>query len=435
MLIYLLLIALSIYFFIVIKRARRYKYRVSEDYIYDLKSNFISESKLDNFILQLPDNYKKYDTIIVEITLSFKFQSYLFKPYIRLGKTKYYFEYGASGVRYLNLSHSGTKKVHFDIYHTTLKNSSVKIYAYQNNIDLSNDNILILAPHADDAELAAFGLYKRAKNVTIITTTAGEHGLCNYCDLYKNDRLKSTLKKAELRAFDAISVPIHGDVSIDNSLALGYFGGTLKEMKTNPKHRVVSKVDGIANMQNFRKVSHASIRLKENTNPDYISFIEDLKEIVIQLKPDIIVTPHPSIDSHPDHKQTTLSIIEVLEELKYNAKLLLYTNHLELSEIYPIGTLHSSISLPPNKKYFYFEALFSFNLDKDLQNDKFFALESIHDLRDSLLHISLKKSLKHLNKMLKRKISGRDKSYYKRAIRSNELFFVVDSKNSNKLLT
>ncbi len=33
---------------------------------------------------------------------------------------------------------------------------------------------MILAPHADDAELAAFGLYSSAENVSIITLTQGE---------------------------------------------------------------------------------------------------------------------------------------------------------------------------------------------------------------------------------------------------------------------
>ncbi len=33
---------------------------------------------------------------------------------------------------------------------------------------------MMLAPHADDAELAAFGLYSRADNVSIVTLTQGE---------------------------------------------------------------------------------------------------------------------------------------------------------------------------------------------------------------------------------------------------------------------
>jgi LmbE family N-acetylglucosaminyl deacetylase len=187
-------------------------------------------------------------------------------------------------------------------------------------------------------------------------------------------------------------------------------------------------------MNRFRAVSHAKVKLSQKVEPTYHAFINDLKEMIEQTKPTIIITPHPIIDTHPDHQQTTLALIDVLKETNHRCKLLLYTNHLKLSETYPIGAMHSSVTLPPNKKEFYFDALYSFELDKELQIDKFFALESIHDLRDSLLFISIKKSFGHLNKMIKRKITGKDKSYYKRAVRANELFFVVESENIEKLL-
>ena len=95
--------------------------------------------------------------------------------------------------------------------------------------------------------------------------------------------------------------------------------------------------------------------------------------------------------------------------------------------------MHSSITLPPNKTAFYFDSVYSFDLDISLQSDKFFALEAIHDLRDSLVFISIKKAYKQFNKMFKRVLSGKDKSYYKRAVRANELFFVVESEKLDNL--
>jgi len=138
-----------------------------------------------------------------------------------------------------------------------------------------------------------------------------------------------------------------------------------------------------------------------------------------------ILTHHPN-DLHQDHKQTTLSTIEILKELNYKTKLLLYTNHLSQSQTYPLGEIGTAITLPPNKKEFYFDAVYSFCLDDNLQKDKFFALEAMHDLRNPQINISIKHSLKHLNKLIKRKLSTKDKSYYRRSIRANELFFVVD---------
>ena len=36
--------------------------------------------------------------------------------------------------------------------------------------------------------------------------------------------------------------------------------------------------------------------------------------------------------------------------------------------------------------------------------------------------------------MIKREVTGKDKSYYKRAVRANELYFVVESENIDKLM-
>ncbi len=433
MIFYILFSIFCIYLFIVLKRAKRYKYDTSKDYTYDLEKNFISTVKIDNYTFNLPDNYKEFDSLFLKINLSFNLLSYFLKPYIKIENTKHFFEYGAKGDRYLNISHTVERTVNFTQKNISLSNIDATLYGYKNNIDLSKKT-LIFAPHADDAEIAAFGLYKAAKDVTIVTTTIGEHGLCNYCDIYNNDRLKNSLKKAELRTVDALTVALLGNVEIANSLTLGYFGGSLKWMSQNQDKKASSYIDGFNNMNSFRKVSHAKVKLQSEVEPTYEAFINDLNEIITQVKPDIIITPHPTIDSHQDHKHTTLGLIKAMKSLDFSCKLLLYTNHLELSETYPIGSINSSISLPPNFKEFYFDSLYSFELESEMQIDKFFALESIHDLRDSLIFFSIKRSFKHLNKMIKRRVTGKDKSYYKRSVRANELFFVVESKNVDKLI-
>jgi LmbE family N-acetylglucosaminyl deacetylase len=432
MITFLITLLVLFYIFIVFKRYRRYKYDTSKDYLYDLSSHLLMQTELKSNKLSISDRYKDYDTLIAQITLKKDISSYFFKPYIEIESVKYFFEYGAIGMRYIVLDAS-KREFDFTPHNLTLKDNSVKLYAYSSDISLEDDSILIFAPHADDAEIAAFGLYKEAKNITIVTTTAGEHGLCNYCDIYNQDRVKNALKKAELRAYDALSIPLLGGVDIQNSLALGYFGGTLKEMSERAKEVFVSKVDGITDMRNFRRVNHSHIKLKENVEASYSFFMQDLQDIISEIKPTLIITPHPDIDSHIDHKQTTYSVIEALESLNHTAKLMLYTNHLQLSETYPIGEISSAVNLPPNMKDFYFDSIYSFALNKDLQSDKYFALEAIHDLRDSSLVISIKSSYRHLKKLIKRKIFGKDKSYFKRAVRANELFFILESENIKKL--
>ena len=424
-------ILFAIYLFVVFKRAKKYKYDTAKDYLYDLKSPLLHELTLSKNSLTLPIEYKEFDTLFLKIALKFCPFSYFLKPFIELEGVKHFFEYGAKGVRYLNISHIKNAHITLTCKHLKLQTKDITLYGYNNTIDLSK-KILILAPHADDAEIAAFGLYKTAKDVTIVTTTIGEHGMCNYCDLYK-DKTTAALKKAELRTYDALCVPLLGGVDLKNSLTLGYFGGSLKWMNEHPSERAISHIKSFGEMNNFRKVSHADIKLPVHVEPRFDSFLNDLEQIILQTQPEYIITSHPEIDSHPDHKYTTYALIEVLKKVDLTCKLLTYTNHLSLSETYPIGELHSSITLPPNKNPFYFDSVYSFELDESLQKDKFFALEAIHDLRDSLVSISIKKAYKHFNKMLKRVISGKDKSYFKRAVRANELFFVVEYNNIERL--
>jgi len=428
---YALVIALVFYIYIVIKRVKKYNYDTTKDYIYNLEKDFIATVELQNSSFRL--SYDAYDTLFLKVEFSFNPISYFLKPYITIQNQKHYFEYGTKGIRYLNLSGIDAGEVSVDLHYLSLKEKSLSLYGYKNSINLQ-EPLLILAPHADDAEIAGFGLYKSAKNVTIVTTTIGEHGNCNYCDIYNQNRAKATLKKAELRVIDALSVGLYGGVDIKDSIALGYFGGTLQWMQENPDKDASSLREGIEDRNKFRRVSHANIKLPAVTRPNYKAFVDDLVLIISQFKPANILTPHPAIDSHPDHKYTTYALLDALKETKHRCNIVAYTNHLALSESYPVGSMHASITLPPNFKEFYFDSIYSFNLEPDLQIDKFFALEAIHDLRDSSIQISIKKAYKHLSRLITRVIKGKDKSYYRRAVRANELFFVIESENSDRLL-
>ncbi len=426
---YMLILLLFISFFIVFKKATKYKYDQKKDYIYDLKKHFIKEIDLDttNLDLQTDDNY---DTLFLEIKITTNLLSYFVKPYMQIGNTKHSFEYGARGLRYINISHIKSN----DQIKTNIKLASKtsKLYGFKNKIDLESDTILILAPHADDAEIAAFGLYKTAKNVTIVTTTMGEKGVCNYCDFYAGNKTEAAQKKAHLRLLDALHIPSFGEVAVENSIALGYFGGSLEFMYNNTEQNAVSSIKDFGSMQKYRKVNHAKIQLPQKVDPNFQAFYNDIKEIVTQLQPKIIITPHPQIDSHPDHKYTTLSLLKALDNLKLDTQILLYTNHLKQSEIYPIGEMFGSVDLPVNFSKFKYDSIYSFILNDELQKEKYFALEAIHDLRDSFLPISLKRAYKNCTRLLKKELLTKDKSYFRRAVRKHELFFVLQHKNYKK---
>ena len=426
---YLVLLFFILYIFIIFKRLKKYKYNQKQDYIYKLQNYYIQTITIKNNKLQIPSN--RPDTLFLEITLHNSFRTYFSKPYIEIDYIKHFFEFAANGVRYLNISH--IKEGVITDTNAIFNQEEIKLYGFNNQIQ-QDLQTLIIAPHADDAELSAFGLYSWLKSVNIVTITAGENGVCNYCDIYE-DTESAALKKGELRAFDAITTPLLGGLQLDDSLALGYFGSRLKDMRKEPHKEFYSYVKTIRSIKNFRKVSHSHIGLQENPSPTFNNLKKDLKEILLTTKPKIIVTPHPMIDSHPDHKESTYLLIELLLELNLEIKLLLYTNHLNISELYPHGEMGSSITLPPLfQEELLFDSIFSFELNKHKQRDKYFAIESMHDLRDSLLAISLKKAFKLTQKLFKTSIMTKDKSYFRRAVRANELFFVVQKRDTLELL-
>jgi hypothetical protein len=106
-----------------------------------------------------------------------------------------------------------------------------------------------------------------------------------------------------------------------------------------------------------------------------------------------------------------------------------------LNEYYPYGEMGGTISLPPSfDKKLYFDGIYSHPLSKTKQQDKLFAFEAMHDLRPDTEWRFIKGSIKMALRKIRDKIKG-ENSYYKRALRSNELFFVVNFKNIGKLGT
>ncbi len=423
MLFYLFFILVFLYFALVLKRLKKYKYDQKQDYIYNIEENYLTTLDLTNNTIDLSDIDAVYDTLFLKIELGSNFLSYLFKPYIKIEDSKHYFEYGARGIRYINLSHISRTSLNFSLHAVTLNSKQCKLYGYKNGVDTSK-KILILAPHADDAEIAAFGYYASHPNSTAVTITLGEDGNCNYCQ-GSNNKKEATLTKIKLRLHDSLSIPLLGGLNSKNILHLGYFGSSLEFMYKNKGVKATSKVIPELDINSFRNVTHTDYNLQSNITATYESLVKDLDTIITSLQPDIIITPHPQIDSHSDHKYTTLFLLDVLETHNCKPQLYLYTNHHIMGESYPLGSIHSAIDLPPSKSLFTLQSICSFPLNKTLQSDKFFALEAHHDLRNPFVFLSVQESYALVVKLIRRKIFSKDKSYFRRAVRENELFFVI----------
>jgi hypothetical protein len=182
------------------------------------------------------------------------------------------------------------------------------------------------------------------------------------------------------------------------------------------------------NINTFRKYNVSKLQTYLKGSSNWISLVENIKVLLDTIKPELIITPYPVIDSNSDHKFTTVALLEALKGKNIrNGRLLLYTNHHSKSEFFPFGNSGYGITLPPNfNDSLYFNSIYSIPLSTTIQNDKMFALEAMNDLRLDTEWLNVKGSAKITSEIFLRKILAKDKDYFRRAVRSNELFFVVD---------
>ncbi len=335
-------------------------------------------------------------TAFLKINVETTFMSKFFYPYIELSagdvSITQYFEHDTKGIRYINIS-SLLEKGEVDLIlngkYISLDEDAVELISFKKN-NIRKQKILVVAPHPDDAEIAAYGLYSDNNQSYIITVTAGESGEFNYNEIYKNKE-EHYLKKGVLRTFDSITIPMLGGIPPEHILNLGFFDGTLTDM-FNDKSKVVSGAKtNISDINTFRKQNISTIANNLSGNSSWNSLVENLTYLIEEVDPDIIVTPYPALDSHPDHKFSSVALFEAIKKAgKQDGKLFLYSNHFTLysnnltilNEYFPYGKMGGTISLPPNfDKTLYFDSIYSHSLSINKQKDKLFALEGMHDLR------------------------------------------------------
>ncbi|MBF0302978.1 MAG: PIG-L family deacetylase, partial [Desulfamplus sp.] len=369
------------------------------------------------------------------------------------------------------------------------KDQPIEVILFRNQ-EITNSKILIIAPHPDDAEIAAFGLYSgqgyysgsspsnrslqsrgnNQKNIYIVTVTAGDAGTYQYDEIYSNRR-NHFLKKGRLRTWNSITVPLLGGVPPENILNLGFFDGTLQKMFDVNPETVKSLYTGISNVKIFRRQNISPLANILEGEANWDSLVTNLENLLNTIEPDIIVAPYPALDRHPDHKFSSIALFEAIKRAAISNKnrqykidventdyaadknyerhdnyakhensnyeddahydirrgfLYLYTNHFVLNEYYPYGKMGAVISPPPVfEKTIYFKSIYSHLLSPDRQREKILSLEAMNDLRPDTSWRFSGDALNMAFASIKRDIMGKNVSYYRRAIRNNELFFVV----------
>lgn len=187
-------------------------YRPQEDYRYQFPPDAVQLGGcIERGCLHLAGDLPDADTLILEVRLETTWVGHLRDPRVYVGGDRQDFERGVGGRRYLNLSGQEEAlragSLRFDSRYCRL-GAEVRLYAMRNP-DYTQRRVLIIAPHADDAELAAFGLYSHTPEVAIVTLTQGEIEADNYRRLGLDSAAAARLK-GRLRTWGSLAVPLWG---------------------------------------------------------------------------------------------------------------------------------------------------------------------------------------------------------------------------------
>ncbi|KEQ11605.1 hypothetical protein GZ77_24080 [Endozoicomonas montiporae] len=402
-------------------------YDVSKDQTSTFNGAETCDISIKNNNIELPEKYlnDKY-TLLLELTIKSTLSGYLFDPYLSIQSAakhlhSQYFERGAKGKRYLNITHSiadqASKKITLDSFHCSLNSNDAKLIAYKKP-ELKSKKILVISPHPDDAEIAAFGTYSNSESF-IVTVSAGEKEADDFARLTAGHTAPELIK-GKLRAHDSLMVPLWAGKSVAGAVNLGYFDDSLKQMFEN-KSEVVERSYSDTTLP-FRAFNTVKLTSDEHGTANWQTLVSDLKEVLLLFKPDIIITPDQVIDHHIDHQYSTTAVKEAQEQLELtDIQYLYYANHIINTDHWPFGPAGTLASLPPlNTEY---SGIVSIPLNPVQQINKHCALEMMHDLRSSKkVKIKMRYFFQELLARRPVPFFGAE-SYYRKNVKSNEIFF------------
>jgi LmbE family N-acetylglucosaminyl deacetylase len=351
------------------------------------------------------------------------------------GRTaRQYFERGVGGIRYLNLSDVvrgavGDCRVRLRGHNCRWYPVETSLFTFGDPLK-ADDRVVVVAPHPDDAEIAAFGVYSTT-DAAVVTVTAGDAS-----DRYGGVALLTRNDVARLRVWDSITVPNIGGVSPRRAINLGYPDGRLAEMAAKPDR----DVRGELAFDELRAINLSDL-VRGGVICSWDSLVEDLAHVFARHRPTAIVTPSPTHDSHPDHRWTTFAVCEALRRAGLSeGRLYLPVIHNRWTELHPFGPATSVASLPPNMDATDgdWDGIYSHPLSAEQQALKYMALQAMHDLRECpapfpSAGVLLRRSLAELKAAL-HGMGTPPTSFLRRAPRPGEVFFVLSFQRAIELL-
>lgn len=402
-------------------------YSPKQDYLYQFPVECQQYStKLHKGVLQIDDSalaqLSENTTLFLALDISSKLTGYLFDPKVIVGTDIQVFERGCKGKRYLNLTGQLAQLKQGLTLSTKHCDLSIEatLYAFEAP-ELDHKHLMIIAPHADDAELAAFGLYSRQSQVSIVSEIEAEA----YQQQFGLSLEQASRLKGRLRTWDSLAIPLWGGVKQENCVQLGYYCMQLPKMLEQKEQSFSSLQSQECDVRTVRQHNPIKLPSDDNGLPKGDNLIKDLVACLEHYQPQVVLLPHPEIDPHPDHIACYQAFAEAMANTQHTiTTLLLYANHLHDNDRWAMGDAYTGVALPPVFDALTADALFSICLNDGEQVDKAAALLMQHDLQQKLpLKRRLRRFIQHYLTGRRWPPSG-DNEYLRKAVRKHELFWV-----------
>jgi len=331
-------------------------------------------------------------TVLLELRVHAALLGRLFDPFIELacgGVTqRQYFERGASGQRLLDLS---------PCFHSTAMQTEPRVRLAGRRLRwqreatlhifeppaLEERNVMIVAPHPDDAEIAAFGIYATHRS-WVVTVTAGERGGgVPVTDIPQEDCWQWA---ALLRVSDSLSVPQLGRVTAERCVNLAYPDGALGRMHRQPSLPFQLACEPGLPRAQLRSMN-AQPGFRDCAPCTWNHLVGELQQLLKLAQPDIIVRPHPLLDKNEDHIHTTRAVALALRASAGRAPLvLLYAVHHPGAPVHPHGPATALSGVAPHDGgSLLADSLYSHLLAPRLRVAKLLAVENMHGVRANRL--------------------------------------------------
>jgi len=428
-----------------VPRQRAYRRLLNYDPKQNCCSGFVGPTvetipvRCDNHGFLLPELSPGVASGLLELDVRASATGRIFDPALEIAANGFcdtqFLERGVRGLRFLNVSRLIAANglaggwVRLRGRNLAWHGESARLHVCHEKVS-SDDRVLVVAPHPDDAEIAAFGLYADS-DAMVVTLTAGDGSDRHSSHCGSSIRMpRATI--AKMRVWDSITIPQFGDVGPEHAVNLCFPDGRLREMYSHPDQDYSREGGDELDFVGLRRLNRSPLA-HAAAACTWKSVVRDLSHIVTDTKPTIIVTPHPWLDPNSDHLYATAAVCEAIESTGLAAgRVFFYWVHNRRSELWPFGPAGTGVALLPvlAGDGVCATGFYSHPLSADRQRDKFLALEAMHDIRD--IEWPTAAPLNIAGRRLRGELRGlvhgmglTSTSYLRRAVRSDEVFFVT----------